>query len=166
MSDYKINTGDQMPHFELTDQEGRTFNSDELYGAPAIIYFYPKDDTPGCTKEACSFRDSIENFNDLNVRVIGISPDDPASHKKFQDKYHLNFDLLSDSDHDLAIQFDVWREKTIYGKKTMGIERSTFLVDGKGMICWIERPVQVDGHIERILQAFKKHTSLDLKVQE
>lgn len=163
MSEYKINIGDKIPHFELTDQEGRRFNSDELFGAPAVIYFYPKDDTPGCTKEACSVRDAIERFNDLNVRVIGISPDDQRSHKKFHDQYQLNFDLLCDTNHELAIEFDAWREKNIYGKKSMGIERSTFLVDENGTIKWLERPVQVEGHVERILTAIRKFTTLQSK---
>jgi peroxiredoxin Q/BCP len=162
MSDYKINTGDKIPHFELFDQLGRVFNSDELFGAPAVIYFYPKDDTPGCTKEACSFRDAIERFNDLNVRVIGISSDTSESHKKFSEKYQLNFDLLSDIDHEVAIQFDAWKEKNIYGNKTMGIERSTFLINSEGEIEWLERPVQVEGHIERLLTALRKNDHLEM----
>lgn len=163
MAEYKINIGDRIPHFELTDQEGRTFNSDELFGAPSVIYFYPKDDTPGCTTEACSVRDAIERFNDLNVRVIGISPDDQPTHKKFHDKYQLNFDILSDTNHELAILFDTWRERTIQGKKATGIERTTFLVDEKGNIKWLERPVQVEGHIERLLSAIRKYTNLQAK---
>lgn len=160
MPDYKINTGDKIPHFELLNQNGNLLNSDALYGAPAVIYFYPKDDTPGCTTEACSFRDAIERFNDMNVRVVAISPDDTASHKKFSDRYQLNFDLLSDVNHETAIQFDTWRERTIYGKKAIGIERTTFLVDGEGFIRWLERPVQVEGHVERLLSAIRKNTNL------
>lgn len=158
---YKLNVGDAIFPFELVDQDGNPFSSDELYDAPAVIYFYPKDDTPGCTTEACYFRDALERFQDLFVRVVGISPDSPESHKAFAEKYQLNFTLLSDMGHKVCEQFDVWQEKEFAGKKTMGVERSTFLVDGEGIIQWVERPVKVEGQIERLLKAIRDYTNLE-----
>jgi peroxiredoxin Q/BCP len=147
-----LDVGDSYPSFELMDQNGDIFVSEELFEAPAVIYFYPKDDTPGCTAEACYFRDSLERFNDLGVRVVGISPDSVGSHKAFSDKYHLNFTLLSDPDHKVCEEFGVWREK---------LERSTFLVDEEGIIKWIERPVKVEGQIERLFTAIRKYANLE-----
>lgn len=152
----KLEVGDTITPFELNDQNGDSFTSDELYEAPSIIYFYPKDDTPGCTTEACYFRDSLERFNDLSVRVVGISPDSSSSHKEFADKYNLNFTLLADTEKVVCKQFGVLKE-------TGGVERTTFLVDGEGVIQWIERPVKVEGHIERLLHAVREFTNLELQ---
>lgn len=158
MTQYKINIGDKIPYFELNDQNGEPFTSDSLLGAPFVIYFYPKDDTPGCTTQACTFRDALEKFNDIGVAIVGISSDSVASHKKFSEKWKLNFPLLSDPTHEIAILFDVWQEKTVFGKKAMGIERSTFLMDGTGKIVWDERRVEVVGNAERLLAAVRQYT--------
>lgn len=157
---YTLNVGDKIPDFELIDEGGNLFNSDELFDAPAILYFYPKDDTPGCTQEACEFRDALERFNDLNVRVVGISPDSIESHKQFKEKYQLNFSLLSDEKHKVCEQFDVWQEKNLYGNKSMGVERSTFLIGSNGTIRWVERKVKVEGQIERLLNAIRQKTNV------
>lgn len=152
---YKLNVGDTLPSFHALDQNETRFSSQDLKGQPAIIYFYPKDDTPGCTKEACAFRDELEDFKELNIRVIGISPDSVKSHQKFMAKYNLNFTLLADVDKTLANLFDVIQMKSIFGITKPGIERTTFLIDPKGKICWIERPVTVEGHVNRVKEAAK-----------
>lgn len=154
---FKINTGDQVPSFEGQDGEGKKISSKSLLGKTYVIYFYPKDDTPGCTKEACYFRDNMPHFDQLNIPVIGISPDTHESHLKFKTKYGLNFTLLSDPDHKICEAFDVWQEKDNFGKKYLGVLRSTFIIDEKGKISWIERPVQVEGHAERILQILRSY---------
>ncbi|MDB2614013.1 thioredoxin-dependent thiol peroxidase [Chlamydiales bacterium] len=160
-NEYKVNVGDQCPVFTLKDQNGNTFVSDELFEAPAIIYFYPRDDTPGCTKEACEFRDALERFNDLEVRVLGISTDSVESHKKFSDKYELNFSLLSDEDHQVAEAFDVWQSKMMYGLLKKGVIRATFIIDGEGTICFIERPAKVNGQVERLLSAVREYANIE-----
>lgn len=142
-----LKIGDKIPSFSLKDQEGDFVNSNDLLGSPFIVYFYPKDDTPGCTKEACSFRDHMDHMDDLDVIILGISPDNPDSHKKFADKYDLNFTLLCDEKMDVAKKFGAVKPTND------GILRSTFLVDGEGIIRWIEQPVSVDGHTERVLEA-------------
>ncbi len=153
--EFKLKIGDPVPFFKLKDDQGRIFTSDESFGSPLVIYFYPKDDTEGCTAEACSFRDSLEQFKDIRVSVVGISPDSIESHQKFKEKYSLNFPLLADTDHSVALAFDVWKEKSMYGKTYFGVIRSTFVIDGEGIIRWIERPVKVDGHIERVLNVMR-----------
>jgi len=158
--EFKLKIGDPIPFFKLKDDKGRVFTSDETYGSPFVIYFYPKDDTEGCTKEACAFRDALEQFEDIAVSVVGISPDSIESHQQFKEKYNLNFPLLSDTDHSVALAFDVWKEKSMYGKTYFGVIRSTFVVDSEGIIRWIERPVKVEGHIERVLNALRNMESL------
>ncbi len=158
---YKINVGDAMPSFRLNDQKGNPFSSDELYDAPALVYFYPKDDTPGCTTEACEFRDALEELKELRVRLIGISPDSVESHQKFYRKYNLNFTLLADPEHQVCDLFDVWQEKNLYGNKSMGVVRSSFLIDAEGKIRWIERSVKVEGHIERVIHAIQTYATLE-----
>lgn len=155
MATHKLNIDDTIPSFNAIDHEGNPFTSETLKGSPAIIYFYPKDDTPGCTKEACAFRDELESFKKLNIRVVGISPDSAASHKKFITKYNLNFTLLADPDKKIAELFDVVQMKSMFGVKKLGIERTTFLVDEKGKIRWIERPVTVNDHVNRVKEAVK-----------
>lgn len=146
--DYKINIGDTVPEFKTKDYEGFELDSNDLIGSPFVLYFYPKDDTPGCTREACSFRDNMERLDELDTLVIGVSPDDAESHAKFIEKHHLNFTLLCDSNLALAKKFDVIQD----GK----IERSTFIIDADGLIQWIERPVNVEGHTERVVKAVAK----------
>ncbi len=148
-----VAVGSPAPSFSLPDQDGNIVSSDSLKGAPYVLYFYPKDDTPGCTKEACGFRDSGAAFGKNGVRVLGVSPDSEKSHARFAEKYGLPFTLLADVDKTLANAYGVWVEKTNYGRKYMGIERSTFLVDGKGRVQKIWRGVRVPGHVEDVLLA-------------
>lgn len=150
---YRINVGDAIPEFHAKDAEGEEVTSEDLFGTPVVIYFYPKDDTPGCTKEACSFRDNMHQLTHHDISVIGISPDSSASHRKFIQKHNLNFVLLSDPNHELCKKFDVIRLNKEQGKETL--ERSTFLVDRDGIIRWLERPVQIEGHVERIIASLK-----------
>ncbi|MFM2000984.1 MAG: hypothetical protein RI963_410 [Planctomycetota bacterium] len=152
MADW-LEEGAKMPTFSLANDEGVKVKSSQWSGAPLVIYFYPKDDTPGCTKEACAFRDSAKSLEKQGAKVIGISCDPPASHAKFRDKYELNFPLLADVDHEVAEKFGAWREKNMYGKKSMGVQRSTFLIDAKGKVAKVWKKVQVDGHAEDVLQA-------------
>jgi peroxiredoxin Q/BCP len=152
MADW-LEEGTKMPTFSLMNDEGVKVKSSQWSGAPLVIYFYPKDDTPGCTKEACAFRDSAKSLEKHGAKVIGISCDPPASHAKFRDKYELNFPLLADVDHEVAEKFGAWREKNMYGKKSMGVQRSTFLVDAKGKVVKVWKKVQVDGHAEDVLEA-------------
>jgi peroxiredoxin Q/BCP len=140
-----------VPSFALVDQHGATTSSDSLRGKPFVLYFYPKDDTPGCTREACAFRDDLGKFQAEGVTVLGVSPDDSRSHSRFAQKYGLNFSLLSDPDKTLANAFGVWVMKQNYGREYMGIERSTFLVDASGKVQKVWRRVKVDGHAAAVL---------------
>lgn len=146
-----LNEGDKFPDFELLDQDGERHSLGELLKDQLIVYFYPKDDTSGCTVEACGFRDMLPNFK--GAQVIGISPDDPKSHRKFVEKYGLNFTLLADLDHQLAEKCGIWVEKSMYGRKYMGVERTTFLLDSSGVITKIWRKVKPDGHAEEVQSA-------------
>lgn len=146
-----ISEGDRAPAFALRDQDGTELRSEALKGTPYVLYFYPKDDTPGCTTEACGFRDSARGFGKHKVRVLGVSPDSEASHARFAKKYGLPFTLLSDPDKKLANAYGVWVEKQNYGRKYMGIQRSTFLVDGRGIVKKAYRNVRVPGHVEAVL---------------
>jgi peroxiredoxin Q/BCP len=130
-----------------------TFSTKECKGAWTVLYFYPKDSTSGCTAEACDFRDSMKRLTKLGVRVVGVSPDSVASHEKFITKYDLNFPLVSDEDHAICEAFDTWKEKSMYGRKYMGIERSTFLIGADGGIRRIWRKVKVPGHAAEVLKA-------------
>lgn len=154
MADW-LEEGAKVPSFTLVDDSGKKIKSSQWNGSPVVIYFYPKDDTPGCTKQACAFRDAAEEFRALGAAVVGISCDSPESHAKFREKYSLNFPLLVDADHQVAEKFGAWREKNMYGKKSMGIQRSTFLVDAKGKIAKVWKRVQVDGHDAQILEAIR-----------
>jgi peroxiredoxin Q/BCP len=145
--------GDRAPSFELPDQAGGTVSSESLSGHPYVLYFYPKDDTPGCTTQACGFRDSFADFDGAGVRVLGVSPDSVASHQKFVGKYGLPFTLLSDSSRSLASAYGVWALKKLYGRESMGIVRSTFLVDAEGVIRKVWRGVRVNGHIAEVQAA-------------
>ena len=127
----------------------------DFKGKPIVLYFYPKDDTPGCTKEACAFRDANTQLDAVEAIVLGVSPDDAASHAKFRDKFTLNFPLLSDPDHVMAESYGAWREKNMYGKKSMGIQRSTYLIDGAGKVVKVWKKVSVDGHDADVLTALQ-----------
>jgi thioredoxin-dependent peroxiredoxin len=150
-----VAVGKKVPAFSVEATGEGTVRSKDLAGSPYVLYFYPKDDTPGCTLEGQGFRDQLAKFKKLNVKVLGVSRDNLASHEKFRKKYDLPFDLISDADERLSRQFDVIKQKNMYGKKVMGIERSTFLVDSKGVLRKEWRKVKVDGHVDEVLEAAK-----------
>ena len=145
--------GKRAPKFELAEASGKKLSSSSLAGAPYVLYFYPKDDTSGCTREACGFRDEIGAFKKAGVRVVGVSPDSSESHARFAEKYSLPFSLLADSEKKLANAYGTWVKKQNYGREYMGIERSTFLVDDKGVVRRAWRKVKVDGHVDQVLGA-------------
>jgi peroxiredoxin Q/BCP len=146
--------GDRAPDFTLPTDSG-PISLAALRGKPVVVYFYPKDDTPGCTREACTFNDNLPNFGALNAEIIGISKDAEASHARFREKYGLKFHLASDADTKVQKAYGVWVEKMNYGRSYMGTERSTFLVDKDGVIRAAWRGVKVDGHVEKVLEAAK-----------
>jgi thioredoxin-dependent peroxiredoxin len=155
MADW-IEEGTKAPDFTLAADDGSKVKLSALRGKPVVLYFYPKDDTPGCTKEACAFRDASKDLKKLGAVVLGVSPDDVASHVKFRDKFQLNFPLLADADHKVAEKYGAWREKNMYGKKSMGIARSTFLIDAEGKVARVWKAVKVDGHDAAVLEALKE----------
>ncbi|MFZ4592034.1 MAG: thioredoxin-dependent thiol peroxidase [Ignavibacteria bacterium] len=146
-----LKAGDKAPDFKLLSENGKEVTLKKLKGNKVVLYFYPKDDTSGCTQEACDFKDSIKVFEKKETCVIGISKDSVESHKKFKTKYELPFTLLSDESTKVLADYGVWKEKSMYGKKYMGIERTTFLIDEKGKIKEIWNKVKVPGHITDIL---------------
>lgn len=148
-----IDVGDALPAFDLATDGGGTLTTDALKGRKTVLYFYPKDDTSGCTKEAQAFRDAIAEFEAAGVAVVGVSADSPASHDRFKNKHQLPFTLISDSEKTLAEAFGVWVEKSMYGRKYMGMERATFLIDGTGVIRRVWRKVKVPGHAAQVLAA-------------
>jgi peroxiredoxin Q/BCP len=145
-----LKEGDKLPRFSLPADDGSVVSSDSLKGRSTVIYFYPKDDTTGCTKEACEFRDAFPRFSQTDARIIGVSPDSVASHVKFKAKYALPFQLLADEKHSLADSFGVWKEKSMYGRKFMGVERTTVIVDAEGRIARIFPKVSVAGHVAEV----------------
>ena len=151
MSDW-IEVGGKAPAFTLLADDATKVRLADLQGTPVVLYFYPRDDTPGCTREACAFRDQKTALKKLGAQVFGVSPDDVASHAKFRDNYKLNFRLLADPDQKVAKKYGAWREKNMYGKKSMGIQRSTYLIDAKGKVARIWKRVRVDGHDEQVLE--------------
>ncbi|MFM9064875.1 MAG: thioredoxin-dependent thiol peroxidase [Pirellula sp.] len=160
MSDW-LEPGSKAPAFTLLDAEGKKVKLSDFKGSPVVLYFYPKDDTPGCTKEACAFRDRSAELKKLGAVVLGVSPDTPASHTKFRDKYSLNFTLLADESHEVAEKFGAWREKNMYGKKSMGIQRSTYLIDAQGIVANVWKKVSVDGHDAEVLEALQELSASD-----
>ena len=149
-----LKVGDKIPRFHVKDHAGYSVREEDVIGTPLVIYFYPKDQTPTCTKEACSFQNSLPKFDQLQVLVLGVSPDSVGSHKKFIEKNNLQFSLLSDAKKDMCKKFGVLK-----GDKVI---RSTFVVNARGVIQWIEKPVKVEGHVKRVLEAIKEHCSEDL----
>jgi peroxiredoxin Q/BCP len=150
-----LSDGDMAPDFQMQATAGRTVGLADYKGKPFILYFYPKADTPGCTKEACAFRDARATYEDAGARVIGVSPDDPASHLKFAEKYQLPFTLVADPEKRACQDYGVWKEKNMYGKKSMGVERTTFVIDGAGIVRKVFPRVKVDGHSEQVLETLK-----------
>jgi peroxiredoxin Q/BCP len=148
-----LSAGDKAPSFKIATDSGETISSSSLKGKPYIVYFYPKDDTSGCTKEAIGFSESLKKFDRLGVAVLGISKDSLESHAKFRKKHKLKIALGADPDLKMAENWGVWGEKTLYGRKYMGMERATFLVNAKGVIEQAWRKVKVPGHVEAVLKA-------------
>ncbi len=147
------NEGDLAPDFRLPADDGKTYALKDLRGTKVVLYFYPKDDTPGCTKEACSFRDNLARVRSKGAIVLGVSKDDLESHAKFREKYSLSFPLLSDPEGKVLNAYGVWKEKNLYGKTFMGIERTTFVIDETGRIRKVFPRVKVDGHTDEVLTA-------------
>jgi len=151
-----IKVGDKAPSFKLKNQDGKTISLSDLKGKPIVLYFYPKDDTSGCTKEACNFRDEFPKFGKMKAEIIGVSADSVESHKKFAQKYKLPFNLLSDEKKEVIEKYGVWQEKSMYGKKYMGIVRTTFIIDASGKIGKIFPKVKVDNHNKEVMEALKE----------
>ena len=150
-----VEAGKKAPDFTLPADGGRKVKLSGLRGKPVVLYFYPRDDTPGCTREACAFRDRKKELAELGAAVLGVSTDTVESHEKFRDKHGLNFPLLADAEHKVAEKYGAWREKTRFGKTSMGIQRSTFLVDADGVVRKVWKSVKVDGHDEQVLSALR-----------
>ena len=149
-----IKEGSTAPAFKTKDANGEDVSLKDLRGQKVVLYFYPKDDTPGCTKEACSFRDAFSKFKKRGIAVLGVSPDSETSHKKFVTKYELPFTLLADTDRSISEAYGVWGEKTFMGRTYMGVHRTTFLIDEKGKIKQIFEKVKPEDHASEVLEAF------------
>jgi len=147
--------GDSAPDFTLPTDGTGSITLSSLRGRPVVLYFYPRDDTPGCTMEACGFNDSLPNFSSVNAEIIGISKDSEASHAKFRQKYGLRFRLAADTETKVAKAYGVWIEKSLYGRKYMGMDRATYLIDKDGIIRGVWRSVKVAGHVDEVLAAAK-----------
>jgi peroxiredoxin Q/BCP len=141
------------PDFTLSADDGSTVTLSALKGKNVVLFFYPKDDTPGCTREACAFRDLLPSFKKMNAVVLGVSPDDAASHQKFKKKFQLPYTLLADTEHAVAEQYGVWKEKSMFGLKFWGNERSTFVIDRNGRVAKVFRRVKPDGHADQVADA-------------
>ncbi len=150
-----LEVGKAAPKFKLKDQNGKSVSLNDFKGKNVVLYFYPKDNTSGCTKEACSFRDEMPNFKKIKAVVIGVSPDSVESHKKFAEKYDLPFTLLSDENKEVLEKYGVWKEKSMYGRKYMGVERTTVIIDDKGKIKKIFNKVKVPNHEQEVMEALK-----------
>jgi peroxiredoxin Q/BCP len=150
-----IREGQKAPEFTLATDGGETVSLKDLRGKNVVLYFYPKDDTPGCTREACAFRDADRKIQKRGAVILGVSPDSTASHDKFKAKYRLNFPLLSDPDKAVSKKYGAYGEKMMYGKKVVGMIRSTFVIDGKGVVRKIFPRVRVDGHADHVLEALE-----------
>ncbi|MGF7038105.1 thioredoxin-dependent thiol peroxidase [Mucilaginibacter lappiensis] len=150
-----LQEGDKAPDFTAKDQNGKTVSLTDYKGKNVILYFYPKDDTPGCTAESCSFRDNYQSLLSKGFEVIGVSTDDEKSHKKFETKYSLPFTLIADNDHNIVEAYGVWAEKNNYGKKYMGTVRTTFIIDGNGVISHIVKKVDTQNSSQQILDLVK-----------
>jgi peroxiredoxin Q/BCP len=145
-----IREGEQAPNFSLEADDGTTVTRDSLAGKNVVLFFYPRDNTTGCTQEACDFRDAFPRFGKIDAVVIGVSPDSLESHRKFKKKFDLPYLLLSDENHQLADNFGIWKEKSMYGRKYMGFERTTVIIDRKGRVVRIFPKVKIPGHIQEV----------------
>jgi peroxiredoxin Q/BCP len=150
-----LEPGQSAPEFTLSDQRNTPVTLSKLKGSPVVLYFYPKDDTPGCTKEACGFRDGFAAYKQAGAVILGVSPDTSESHAKFAKKLNLPFALLADLGNKVCDAYGVWKEKNMYGKKYMGVERTTFVIDRKGIVRTVFPKVKVDGHSDAVLDAIK-----------
>ncbi|MCL4290561.1 MAG: thioredoxin-dependent thiol peroxidase [Thermoleophilia bacterium] len=150
-----VEEGQPAPDFELTSDTGEVVRLSDLRGRPVVLYFYPRDETPGCTRQACELRDAYAAFEERGAAILGVSPDDEASHARFRARHGLPFALLADPDRKVAEAYGVWREKTLYGKKRLGIVRSTFVIGPDGTVVRALRGVKPDGHAERVLAALR-----------
>jgi len=148
-----VEVGQPAPDFTLPDQNGEEVTLSQFRGSPVVLYFYPKDDTPGCTKEACAFRDARAPYEKAGAKVIGVSPDDVKAHKKFAEKYELPFTLVADAEKEVCRTYGVWQQKNLYGKVSMGVVRTTFVIDAEGVVRYVFPKVKVDGHAEVVLDA-------------
>ena len=148
-----LRLNDPAPPFELPGDGGTNISLKSLAGKPVVLFFYPKDDTPGCTVEACDFRDAFPRFRGAGATILGISPDDVVSHRKFKRKFELPYTLLADTGLAVAEKYGVWKEKSLYGRTYMGVERTTFLIDGKGRIAQIFENVNPEGHADEVAAA-------------
>ena len=153
--DQALKEGDPAPEIHVADDQGKEFTLSQLRGKNVVLYFYPKADTPGCTKESCEFRDHSQKFTKKDTVIVGVSPDKSAAQSKFKAKFDLPFTLLADTDHAAAEAYGVWKEKSMYGKKYMGIERTTFLIGKDGKIAKIFHKVHPEGHAEEVYEALK-----------
>lgn len=151
-----IEVGEKAPTFSLKNTEGKTVKLSDYKGKKVVLFFYPKDMTPGCTKEACGFRDDYAQLKKRDVEIIGVSADDQSSHEKFTEKYSLPFTLLSDSDHEVMTKYGAWGEKNMYGKKVIGVIRSTVVIDEEGRIIHIFKRVKTDTHSQDVLKVLDK----------
>lgn len=152
----ELKPGLKAPDFTVSTDAGKKVKLSDFKGKKVVLYFYPKDDTSGCTKEACAFRDGIGDIRKRGAVVLGVSPDSVESHKKFRDKYDLNFPLLADTDKEIVEAYGVWKEKSMYGRKYMGVERTTFVIDKAGKISHIFRKVKVDQHYDEVQDALEE----------
>jgi thioredoxin-dependent peroxiredoxin len=150
-----VEAGQLAPDFTLLDQRGEPVTLSQLRGTPVVLYFYPKDDTPGCTKEACAFSDARTEYEKAGAKVIGVSPDSVTSHQKFADKYGLSFTLVADPEKEVCKSYGIWKEKNMYGKKAMGVERTTFVIDHNGVVRKVFPKVKVDGHSDAVLETIR-----------
>ncbi len=150
-----VTEGKKAPAFTLKDQDGKSVRLEDFTGKPVVLYFYPKDDTPGCTTQACAIRDNWSDFKKKGIVVLGVSPDDPESHTKFAGKYDLPFTLLADAGHKISEKYGVWKEKSMYGRKYFGIERSTFVIGPDGKVVKIFRKVKPAEHVDLVMGALK-----------
>ena len=153
-----LQIGDKAPNFSMPTDNNQICSLSDYEGKALILYFYPRDDTPGCTKQACAFTENLSQFNDLGVEVLGVSKDSVAKHQKFKTKHNLTFPLASDENSTTCEDYGTWKEKNMYGKKFMGIERTTFLIDGNGVVKHIWNKVKVANHIKDVIDAIKTTT--------